>query len=61
VPHVDFDVPYTELAQTYPPKTFRDAGPHTIAFSGSKHFSSTGFIEQSVDYDWSIKITFRRI
>jgi hypothetical protein len=49
VPQVDVDVPYTELAQTYPLKTFRDGGPHTVAFSGSKHFSSTGFIEQSLD------------
>lgn len=61
VPYIDFGVPYGDLAKSYPLKMFRDGGPHTIAFSGSKRFSSTGFIEQSLDYDWSVKVTFRRI
>jgi hypothetical protein len=61
VPHVDFAVPYADLARSYPLKNFRDGGPHTIAISGSKHFSSAGFIEQSLDYDWNVKVTFRRV
>jgi hypothetical protein len=61
VPHIDFAVPYGDLAKSYPLKIFWDGGPHTISFSGSKRFSSTGFIEQSLDYDWKAEVTFRRI
>jgi hypothetical protein len=61
VPYIDFALPYGDLAKSYPLKMFRDGGPHTITFSGSKKFSSTGFIEQSLDYDWKVEVTFRRI
>jgi hypothetical protein len=54
-------LPYGDLAKSYPLKMFRDGGPHTISFSGSKRFSSTGFIEQSLDYDWKVELTFLRI
>jgi hypothetical protein len=61
VPYIDFAVPYGDLAKRYPLRTLRDGGSHTISFSGSKKFASTGLIEQSLDYDWQVKVTFRRI
>ena len=59
---IGFDLDYADTAQTQPLATFTDLGPHTISFSGSKHFESSALgLTQTLDYSWSYSITFIRV